>query len=122
MTAFAAQNIHEISPRFRYTTMQLNKDFHCSLQVDKNNDGPSFIIGLGDYSGRELWIYRPDGDYYYPVDVPLRGYTDVCRVGTKEHIPRSPADHHRPLSCHTWALREPLTADIVLTSLGRDLA
>ena len=32
------------------------------VHVDANNLGPSWIIGLGDYTGGELWLADPDGD------------------------------------------------------------
>ena len=32
----------------------MNKDYLSALHVDKNNMGPSYIVGLGDYVGGTL--------------------------------------------------------------------
>jgi hypothetical protein len=48
--------IQTIHPEFPYTTIQVNKNLQCDPHVDKNNMGPSYIIGLGDYTGGELVI------------------------------------------------------------------
>lgn len=36
-----------------------NYNFSVRMHVDKNNHGPSYIIGLGDYAEGDLWIYDP---------------------------------------------------------------
>eukprot|EP00434_Breviolum_minutum_P020061 symbB.v1.2.017697.t1/scaffold1385.1/size122333/6 len=41
---------------FRYTSVQLNYGYSAKLHCDKNNLGPSFIIGLGPYTGGELFV------------------------------------------------------------------
>jgi hypothetical protein len=43
-------------PNFKWTTIQVNKNILSPPHVDKNNVGPSYIIGLGDYTGGELVI------------------------------------------------------------------
>jgi hypothetical protein len=43
-------------PNFKYTTIQLNKNVLSPPHIDKNNVGPSYIIGLGDYTGGNLAI------------------------------------------------------------------
>lgn len=48
--------IREEVPDFKYTTIQVNKNVVSPPHVDKNNVGPSYIIGLGDYSGGKLVI------------------------------------------------------------------
>lgn len=49
---FAKQEL----PDFEFSSIQVNKDYKAAMHVDKNNLGPSFIIGLGDYSGGWLWL------------------------------------------------------------------
>ena len=44
------------NPGFQFTSIQINKNTLCRVHVDKNNLGPSLLIGLGDYSGGELWV------------------------------------------------------------------
>ena len=41
--------------------MQLNRNYSARLHVGKNN-GPSYIIALGEYQGGRLWCYDKDGD------------------------------------------------------------
>jgi hypothetical protein len=48
--------IKKVHPKFTYTTIQINKNILSPPHIDKNNVGPSYIIGLGDYSGGELCI------------------------------------------------------------------
>jgi hypothetical protein len=43
-------------PDFKYTTIQINKNILSPPHIDKNNVGPSYIIGLGDYQGGDLNI------------------------------------------------------------------
>ncbi|CAK9031953.1 Protein kinase domain-containing protein [Durusdinium trenchii] len=49
---FAQQEL----PGFEFSSIQVNKDYKAAMHVDKNNLGPSFILGLGDYSGGWLWL------------------------------------------------------------------
>lgn len=48
--------ISTCKPEFKYTTIQVNKNVLSLPHVDKNNVGPSYIIGLGNYTGGELVI------------------------------------------------------------------
>ena len=34
---------------------QVNKNYSAALHVDKFNLGPSYIVGLGDFTGGALW-------------------------------------------------------------------
>lgn len=43
-------------PGFRFTSIQVNKDYAAALHVDKNDAGDSRIIGLGDHQGGWLWV------------------------------------------------------------------
>ncbi|CAJ1421142.1 unnamed protein product [Effrenium voratum] len=64
-----------MDPTFRYTSMQCNSMYSARLHVDKNNHGPSQIIGLGPYTGGELWVYQEEGgNIPMVVTEPLRGY------------------------------------------------
>ena len=46
--------IETAHPGFKYTTIQVNKNVLTPPHVDKNNVGPSYIIGLGSYAGGDL--------------------------------------------------------------------
>ena len=35
---------------------QVNKNYLSAMHVDKNNFGPSYIVGVGDYTAGALWI------------------------------------------------------------------
>lgn len=48
--------IQEIKPDFQYTSICVNKNVHCLPHVDANNIGQSLIVGLGDYTGGDLFI------------------------------------------------------------------
>jgi len=43
-------------PEFKYTTIQVNKNFSSKPHVDKNNMGPSYGIAMGDFTGGDLYI------------------------------------------------------------------
>jgi hypothetical protein len=43
-------------PSFVYDAVQLNKCYRCAPHMDKNNDGPSYIVGLGQYEGGALLL------------------------------------------------------------------
>ena len=58
---------------FTWTTVQLNYNTECDCHVDANNMGSSKIIGLGNYSGGELWMYDAKGNVYVEVMRPVRG-------------------------------------------------
>ena len=55
---------------FTWTTVQLNYNTECDCHVDANNMGSSKIIGLGNYSGGELWVAGQG-----QVDINGRFYT-----------------------------------------------
>ena len=50
-------------PRRKYTTIQFNKNYATKMHVDGNNEGPSYIVGFGDYTGGQAWIYDPEEPY-----------------------------------------------------------
>jgi hypothetical protein len=43
-------------PDFPFTSIQVNKNYLSALHVDKNNLGPSYIVGIGDYEEGGLWV------------------------------------------------------------------
>jgi len=43
-------------PDFRFTSIQVNKNYLSAMHVDRNNLGPSAIVGVGDYSDGALWV------------------------------------------------------------------
>lgn len=48
--------IKEYDQDFKFTTIQVNKNVMSRPHIDKNNVGPSCIIGLGDYEYGKLVI------------------------------------------------------------------
>ncbi|CAJ1446524.1 unnamed protein product [Effrenium voratum] len=56
LTALLCRFARQELAGFEFTSIQVNKDYKAAMHVDKNNLGPSFILGLGDYSGGWLWI------------------------------------------------------------------
>jgi len=67
--------------RFDYTTVQFNREYAAALHTDLNNEGPSYIVGLGTYSGGELWLYDPDGPVHVEVRAPIPGWPSA-RAGS----------------------------------------
>eukprot|EP00927_Polykrikos_kofoidii_P049182 TRINITY_DN43291_c0_g1_i1.p1 TRINITY_DN43291_c0_g1~~TRINITY_DN43291_c0_g1_i1.p1 ORF type:complete len:1517 (+),score=273.65 TRINITY_DN43291_c0_g1_i1:213-4553(+) len=61
-------------PEFKYTTVQLNRNYASKMHVDANNHGPSKIIAIGDYLGGELWLLDEGGDVPMRVPCVLKGY------------------------------------------------
>eukprot|EP01051_Picozoa_sp_SAG22_P009177 SAG22_NODE_746_length_7496_cov_5.066513_3_plen_141_part_00 len=61
LVRFAQRNC----PGFRFTSIQVNKNYKSVLHVDGNNLGPSMIVGVGDYEGGDLWSQDEDsGDSF----------------------------------------------------------
>jgi hypothetical protein len=53
------------------------------MHVDKNNQGPSYIIGLGEYEGGGLWIYDQEtGTHELKVQEKLGGSFKHLTPGT----------------------------------------
>ena len=69
-------------PTFNYSTIQFNRGYSAKLHVDGNNEGPSYIIGLGDYTGGELWIMDENGDHEAIVQNKMLGWKNL-EVGTR---------------------------------------
>jgi hypothetical protein len=53
--------MQKYNPTFSYTHITLNKNLHCKRHTDGGNAGPSYIIGLGNYTGGSLQIESADG-------------------------------------------------------------
>ena len=83
-------------PKFKYTTIQYNKNHKCAKHKDGRNVGVSYIIGLGNYTGGELIVFdendknpvkhdirnkffKFNGSKYFHVTAPFKGerYTMV---------------------------------------------
>jgi hypothetical protein len=44
-------------PKFKFTSIQYNKNHRAARHRDAKNTGISYIVGLGDYTGGELTIF-----------------------------------------------------------------
>ena len=40
--------------------MSSARNYATKMHVDGNNEGPSQIVGFGDYTGGEVWLYDPE--------------------------------------------------------------
>ena len=47
--------------KHEYTSIQVNHNYKCERHIDSKNVGISTIIGLGNYTGGNLFIEYPDG-------------------------------------------------------------
>lgn len=45
------------NPKFKFTSIQFNKNHRAARHTDARNTGVSYIVGLGDYTGGELLIF-----------------------------------------------------------------
>ena len=58
-------------PKFKFTSIQYNKNNRAARHRDAKNVGVSYILGLGDYTGGELIIF--DENEKNPVKHDIRG-------------------------------------------------
>ena len=61
LTVFASFAANIPGNEFNFSRIQLNRDYNAMIHVDANNLGPSYIIGLGAYTGGELFIHGESG-------------------------------------------------------------
>ena len=55
--------------------IQVNRNFKFHPHKDKNNTGPSFIIGLGDYENGELILHDDNAKIVKELDIRNKCYT-----------------------------------------------
>eukprot|EP00747_Dinoflagellata_sp_TGD_P114762 gnl/TRDRNA2_/TRDRNA2_171999_c3_seq1.p1 gnl/TRDRNA2_/TRDRNA2_171999_c3~~gnl/TRDRNA2_/TRDRNA2_171999_c3_seq1.p1 ORF type:complete len:550 (-),score=119.14 gnl/TRDRNA2_/TRDRNA2_171999_c3_seq1:149-1798(-) len=53
---------------FAFTSIQVNVNYAARPHVDRNNLGPSMIIGLGPYEGGKLWVHDDEGDIPFTLE------------------------------------------------------
>ena len=58
-------------PKFKFTSIQYNKNNRAARHRDAKNVGVSYIVGLGDYTGGELIVF--DENEKNPVKHDIRG-------------------------------------------------
>jgi hypothetical protein len=58
-------------PKFKFTSIQYNKNHRAARHRDAKNTGISYIVGLGDYTGGELTIF--DENEKNPVKHDIKG-------------------------------------------------
>jgi len=58
-------------PKFKFTSIQYNKNHRAARHRDAKNTGVSYIVGLGDYTGGELIIF--DENEKNPVKHDIKG-------------------------------------------------
>jgi len=68
-------HVKEHDPKFKYTTIQYNKNHKCAKHKDGRNVGVSYIIGLGDYTGGELIVFDENGKNQKKHDIRNKFYT-----------------------------------------------
>lgn len=68
LARFLSSFVQKSHPDFEFTSIQVNKNYASRAHVDKNNLGESLIIGLGDYTGGEVWVHDETGDVPFKLD------------------------------------------------------
>jgi len=58
-------------PKFKFTSIQYNKNHRAARHRDAKNTGVSYIVGLGNYTGGELTIF--DENEENPVKHDIKG-------------------------------------------------
>jgi hypothetical protein len=61
-------------PKFKFSSVQFNKNHRAAKHIDGRNMGVSYIIGLGDYTGGELITYDEDGSNPQKHDIHDKFY------------------------------------------------
>jgi len=51
-----------LPPDFSFTSVQVNDSYKCMAHKDKHNQGDSYIIGFGNYTGGELILHQDTKD------------------------------------------------------------
>ena len=72
-----------------FTGIQLNKDYQAAVHIDAKNISTSWIIGLGEYSGGELWVMDPlrtSGRRHPSQRFPLSTSLPSFRIGFPEPL------------------------------------
>tara|TARA_R100000657_G_C4591729_1_gene50395 strand:- start:95 stop:571 length:477 start_codon:yes stop_codon:yes gene_type:complete len=59
-------------PNIKYNSFQINRNFQTLPHKDKNNNGNSLIVGLGDYINGELMLY--ENDKIKKIDIKYKPY------------------------------------------------
>lgn len=61
-------------PKFKFSSIQVNKNNRTAKHKDSNNVGVSYILGLGDYTGGELIVYDENGKNPKKIDIKNKFY------------------------------------------------
>ena len=79
LTRLLVGGIRKVAADFPFTSIQVNYNYSSRAHVDANNLGASYIIGLGEYSGGELWVHDEAGQEVYVLegDEDVTGYYRV---------------------------------------------
>tara|TARA_R110000765_G_C18669336_1_gene577907 strand:- start:153 stop:656 length:504 start_codon:yes stop_codon:yes gene_type:complete len=70
----ASELMKEYDPKFKFTSIQFNRNHKMKKHKDGNNVGVSYIIGLGNYLDGELKIWDLTGEYTKIVDIKDKFY------------------------------------------------
>ena len=62
-------------PKFKFTSIQFNKNHRAARHRDAKNTGISYIIGLGDYTGGQLTIFDENEKNPVKHDIKNKFYT-----------------------------------------------
>ena len=68
IAAFARQH----HPTFRFSTLRINNNYAAPLHADSNNQGPSLLVAVGEFTGGRIWISEEGGPDLLVVDRAVR--------------------------------------------------
>jgi len=72
--AAAKKLMRVIDPKFKFTTIQFNKNHKAERHKDGRNVGESYIVGLGKYSGGDLIIFDENEKNAVNHDIKMKPY------------------------------------------------
>ena len=73
--------IRRYVPDFQFNALIVNQDYGGRPHVDRSNLGMSYILGVGNYSGGELWIHNDHGRETVELSQRITGYVPGTYTG-----------------------------------------
>ena len=77
-----------LPPGFTFTSIQVNESYTCSVHTDKHNQGESYIVAFGPYTGGELVLKEGVDKEYNIKHRPLLFNGSTIEHYTKEFMGR----------------------------------
>eukprot|EP01048_Picozoa_sp_COSAG05_P012980 COSAG05_NODE_1341_length_5140_cov_4.176949_6_plen_517_part_00 len=80
LTELLARFAKQYVPDFKFTSIQVNKNYMSAMHCDKNNLGNSYIVGVGDYTDGALWVHEKNDVQCHNKWVQFDGNIPHCTL------------------------------------------